>query len=78
MRWRLSVWGQTEVSMVCAVVASSPSCPTRAREPPRAHSLAFLFISLLPAAALMYCLEYLEANFDWLEGRLRPYAEDGA
>jgi hypothetical protein len=25
----------------------------------------------------MYCLEYLEKNFDWLRERLEPYVEDG-
>lgn len=29
-----------------------------------------------PNGAMLYCIEYLEENFDWLEGRLRDLGRD--
>ena len=29
-----------------------------------------------PNGGLLYCMEYLEANFDWLEGRLKELGDD--
>jgi hypothetical protein len=33
--------------------------------------------SLGPNGAMLYCLEYLEANIDWLEGELERVLEEG-
>ena len=32
--------------------------------------------NLGPNGAMLYCMEYLEANFDWLEERLRELGKD--
>ena len=32
--------------------------------------------SLGPNGGLLYCMEYLEVNFDWLEGRLKKLGDD--
>ena len=29
-----------------------------------------------PNGGLLYCMEYLEVNFDWLEGRLKELGDD--
>ena len=29
-----------------------------------------------PNGGLLYCMEYIEANFDWLEGRLKGLGDD--
>jgi len=29
-----------------------------------------------PNGGMLYCMEYLEANFDWLEGRLKELGEE--
>ena len=34
-------------------------------------------LGLGPNGGLLYCLEYLEENVEWLINRLRPYAEQG-
>lgn len=33
--------------------------------------------SLGPNGAMLYCLEYLEANIDWLEGELERVLDEG-
>lgn len=45
----------------------------------RSNSVSAYFASVffLWRAGLMYCLEYLEQNLDWLQEKLQPYADDG-
>lgn len=33
-------------------------------------------LNLGPNGGMLYCLEFLEANFDWLEGKLRSWQQE--
>ena len=35
------------------------------------------YLSLGPNGGLLYCMEFLEKNFAWLQGRLQPLLDDG-